>query len=421
MLKQAVLLGFAVMVSSGMASAIQINEFEPNPFGSDSANQLIELRGAPGASFTGNLFSIEADVAAGTVDHASPVSGIFDANGLLTVSIPDLENPSFTLVLSSDDATATVGSPVTDLSVLGTVLDAIGIPDTVGDEAFLLGAALGGTDFAYTGDEPKLVFRDSLAPSTLWAINDPAFGNAISPNGTTATLGDFNINPETPTFGAVNPTASTAVPVQINEFEPNPFGSDSANQLIELRGAPGASFTGNLFSIEADVAAGTVDHASPVSGIFDANGLLTISIPDLENPSFTLVLSSDDATATVGSPVTDLSVLGTVLDAIGIPDSIADEAFLLGATLGGTDFAYTGDEPKLVFRDSLAPSTLWAINDPALGDAISPNGTSAALGDFNINPEVTTFGAANPTRIPEPATAALLAFGALAMLRRRPV
>ncbi len=419
MFKHICMAGLVSAATAGTASAVQINEFEPNPFGSDPVNQLVELRGAAGDSFTGNLFSIEADVSGGIVDRATAVSGTFDADGLLTVSIPDLENPSFTLVLSGSDATATAGTSVTDFSVLGTVYDAIGIPDSVLDQANLLGAALGGTDFVYTGDEPKLIFRDSVVPTTLWALNDPPTGLVFNANGTTALPGEFvSGDPLVSTFGAVNPSAFGAT-VWINEFEPNPFGSDQATQLVELRGTPGAPFEGSLVSVEADTPGAIIDRAAAITGVFDANGLLTVSIPDLENPSFTLVLLNGPAPVT-GTAFDVVGLQDSVLDAIGIPDSTLDGANLLGAALGGTDFVYTGDEPKLVFRDGLVPSILWALNDPPGSTVNNANGTTATSGDFVTgDPFVATFNGVNPSIIPEPASAALAGLGAVTLLSRR--
>ncbi|TWT48477.1 hypothetical protein Pla111_02450 [Botrimarina hoheduenensis] len=288
-----------------------------------------------------------------------------------------------------------------DDNSLGTVLDAIGIPDSALDEANLVGAALGGTDFVFTGDEPKLVFRDRFDPTLLWAVNDPPLGVVHSAEGTTATSGDFVFgNPFASTFGAVNPTtlSAPANPILINEFEPNPSGSDPASVSIELRGPPGGSFTGSLIAVEANLATPTVNRSNAISGIFDTNGLLVVTISDLENPSFTLVLLENDVPPTLGEMFDVATYLPTTLDAIGIPDSALDEANLVGAALGGTDFVFTGDEPKLVFRDALDPSIVWAVNDPPFGQLINAEGAVASDDDFVFgNPLVPTFGAVNPT------------------------
>ncbi|NES01415.1 MAG: endonuclease [Okeania sp. SIO2F4] len=193
-----------------------ISEFQPNPIGTDPALTTFELSGTPGDSFDGVIVSIESDSgsSAGIVDRVASVSGTFDANGLLTVDIPDLENPSFTVALLSDftgntstDIDTDNDGVADDLSTFGTVFDAIGVPDTTGDEAFLYGTDLGGTDFTFTGDEPRLIFRDGSV-GDLYAINDPDNGQVFDVNGTDVTPAIFDTDPTigTDTFGTINPT-----------------------------------------------------------------------------------------------------------------------------------------------------------------------------------------------------------------------
>ncbi|MCA8882139.1 MAG: 5'-nucleotidase C-terminal domain-containing protein [Rhodobacteraceae bacterium] len=381
-----------------------INEIRPNPSGADPVTQTLEILGTPGASFAGFLFSIEADFdLPQSVDSKAPVSGVFDVNGLLTVTINDLENPSFTLVLTDDTATANVGDSYdgSNASIFGTIYDAIGIADDTADEGRIQGAALGGSDFAFTGDEPKLIFRDGTT-GELYAVNDPDNGEVIDQAGNVVDPAEFDIDPlASDTFGAVNPTrAAAAMTVLINEFQPNPAGADPATQQLEISGTPGASFSGFFYSIEADFdLPQTIDHKSAVSGTFDANGLLTISVPDLENPSFTLVLTDDTATANVGDSYdgSNASIFGTIYDAIGIADDTADEVRVQGAALGGSDFAFTGDEPKLIFRDGTT-GDLFAVNDPDNGEVIDQAGNVVDPADFDMDPLASdTFGAVNPS------------------------
>jgi Secretion system C-terminal sorting domain len=191
-----------------------INEFEPNPSGSDPANQSFELKGTPLAAFSGWILSIESDTGSSTgfVDRATSVVGNFDANGFLVVSIPDLENPSFTVVLV-DVFTGSVGDDldtdddgnIDDLSKWTTVYDAIGSPDTAGDEATLYGANLGGFDFKAIGTtEPDLVFRDGTTED-WYAVTFNPFVYDI--DATEVLAGDFDIDPTAGnTFGTVNPS-----------------------------------------------------------------------------------------------------------------------------------------------------------------------------------------------------------------------
>lgn len=212
----------------GQLPAQLINEFAPNPVGSDPTNQDIEIKGTPGMSFAGILLSIESDLAnIGTVDRLQAVSGTFDANGLLVVSVPDLENPSFTLVLTENDATVAVGDDldldndgsIDDPADLGTVLDAIGIPDEPDDaDNGVYGVDLGGADFLFTGDEPKLVFRDGVN-NQWYAINDPDGGTVFDLSATMVDPMDFDIDPLAgSTFGSTNPSTGLA-PVTLLDFK----------------------------------------------------------------------------------------------------------------------------------------------------------------------------------------------------------
>jgi len=196
----------------------------------------------------------------------------------------------------------------------------------------------------------------------------------------------------------------------INEIQPNPPGTDPSTQVLELLGTPGAAFFGWLVSIESDSGPllGTVDRAEQISGTFDANGLLNAIIDDLENPSFTLVLM-DTFTGSVGSDIDadndgiadDLSTFGTVLDAIGVPDSVSDESTVYGLQLGGMDFTYIGAEPELIFRDgtTLAWYAFDGTGGPTAG-LFDRSGTHLAVAAFEADPTVPTFGAANPTTMP---------------------
>ena len=208
-----------------------------------------------------------------------------------------------------------------------------------------------------------------------------------------------------------------ALAVSINEIQPNPTGGDPSSQQVELLGVAGAFFEGVLLSIESDGSSnqGSVDRLSTISGTFDANGLLVVTIDDLENPSNTLVLLDsfsgglgDDIDTNDDGMADATGSFGNVLDAIGIADAVGDEASLYGAQLGGADFAFTGDEPQLIFRDAV--SLAWfAINDPAGTDAVDQFGNLVAFNLFDMDPSVATFGDINPTLVPVPA--ALWLFG----------
>ena len=204
------------------ASTYLISEFEPNPPSNDPSTQQIELSGPAGGTFNGCIWTVDADniTAKGEVDRANNVSGTFDPNGLLLVSIPDLENPSFTIVLSSSTCPSVDDNVFdTGFNVPGVIYDSIGVPDVAGDEAILaqIREALGhppGTDFKFTGDEPKLVFRDASV-GNLYAVNDPPGGVVTvvkDANGGDIEPVEFSGgDPLETTFGVINPTLGSGV------------------------------------------------------------------------------------------------------------------------------------------------------------------------------------------------------------------
>ena len=226
---------------------------------------------------------------------------------------------------------------------------------------------------------------------------------------------------------AAGVAGTASADVVINEFMPNPPGADPAMTDIELLGVPGDTFSGWILSVEADSSSsvGTVDRAAQVSGTFDANGLLVVTVPDLENPSFALFLV-DNFTGAAGTTnidpngdgiVDDASSFGTIFDAIGSPDNVGDETFTSYASqLGGTNMSYVGSEPQNVFRDGTS-GALYAVDFNGMVYDASANVLNNA--DFNADPTVTTYGGVNPSLVPAPASLALIGLGGIAAIRRR--
>ena len=79
--------------------------------------------------------------------------------------------------------------------------------------------------------------------------------------------------------------SASALPL-INEYQPNPPGSDNDtlnDDQVELKGTPNQSFTYCLINVECDADAGNggpgrVDEVATVTGTFDANGLAVVSL-----------------------------------------------------------------------------------------------------------------------------------------------
>lgn len=169
----------------------------------------------------------------------------------------------------------------------------------------------------------------------------------------------------------------------INEFEPNPDGIDPSTQTVELKGTPGQFFDGYFINVESD------SGANPG----DINNI----VPVLTDNTFTGTINSDIDTNNDGT-VDNFSVLGNVLDAIGIPDRSIDEAFLYGNQLGGTDFTSLrfGNmiriEPELIFRDGITNS-LYGKKGSEVKDV---NVNLVNSNTFDRDPTIPTFGSVNP-------------------------
>ena len=282
-----------VNVLEAVPFTVLINEFQPNPSGNDPSTQLIELKGPAGQAFTGWIVILDSDSgnASGGVNDVEQISGTFDANGLLTVSISDVENPSFTVILTDnyqdgvdDFDTDNDGQLDGDISNLGNVLDAIGIPDESGDENFLYGTQLGGDDFKFTEDEPMLVFRDSNTDA-WYAINDHTDGIAYDIDANPYTFSSFSGNLEAPTFGMVNPYLVTTARTFQMEVWPNPTveilnlevpkaSGISRFDLYDISGKLVKSVPGNSWNLQQ------IDVRSLESGVYiiRANGSSSSSI-----------------------------------------------------------------------------------------------------------------------------------------------
>ncbi len=219
-----------------------------------------------------------------------------------------------------------------------------------------------------------------------------------------------------------------------NEFEPNPAGGDPADTTFELIGTPNAAFDYFILSIENDGFNGTVDRVANVSGSYDANGLAVVMVPDLENPSFTVILTDDfegsagDDLDAADDGVLDLSSLGTILDSVGVSDNGGDDGSLYSTILGGSDILFNGQfEPLSVFRDGTTGEWYQTVTvnfgdpDQFIG-VFTAAGVEVPAAGFDIDPTVTTYGSTNPSFvIPEPTTAALALLGLAAVALRKRV
>lgn len=229
-------------------------------------------------------------------------------------------------------------------------------------------------------------------------------------------------------------TFSIASAQLFNEFESNPPGGDPTDSIFELTGDANTSWTGVIVSLDSDNGVGTVDRLYNFTVNFDANGIGVVSGPDLENPSFTLILTDTfsgllgDDLDTDDDGVLDINPFGTVFDSINVSDAPGDDGLGYADDFGGTSLINVGFEPEIVFRDSM--SGLWyqamtpgSFTGAVVFDADGNDVTTAAwVGDpFNTSYGPNVTGAVNPfiDPVPEPATLTILGLAAAAFARKR--
>eukprot|EP00438_Fugacium_kawagutii_P013167 Skav223273 [mRNA] locus=scaffold3424:146345:149119:+ [translate_table: standard] len=420
-----------------------LSEFQPNPPGQDPDTQQVEISGTPpGANFQGCIWSVDADApqsAFGFVHRVAPVSGVFDANGLLVVEIDDLEQPSHTLFLSvgCPDLNSNITTPAAAQEVFNAangIYDSIGVPDsTAGAErlatirsALESFGSVPGTDLKYYNGHGEDLFRDASV-GDWYQVRWLDVGPVVDYDGNELGADDFDYNPLETTFGSINPTrrplAETAL---LSEFQPNPPGQDPDTQQVEISGTPpGAKFQGCIWSVDADApqsAFGFVHRVAPVSGVFDANGLLVVEIDDLEQPSHTLFLSvgCPDLNSNITTPAAAQEVFNAangIYDSIGVPDSTggaerlatirsALESF---GSVPGTDLKYYNGHGEDLFRDA-SVGDWYQVRWLDVGPVVDYDGNELGADDFDYNPLETTFGSINPTRVPLAETALLSEF-----------
>lgn len=381
-------------LSSGDIAIIGFNFDDPDEF---AFTPLVDIGAGTEINFTDNgwqaagsfrategtfTWTAPTDITAGTIINPTVSSIAFSTSGDQIIAYQgDSSNPTFIYALNSE------GNP------------GVWQSDSTSSNTSALPTGLVNGETAVALDEIDNAIYTGITSGTqaelLAAIGDNSNWSGDNSNRQTIPTDAFTIS-------------GSGITPLISEFQPNPTGTDPAQTTFELSGTPGDSFDGVIVSIEGDSGTanpGDINNFESVSGTFNANGLLTLDIPDLENPSFTVALLSDftgststDIDTNNDGVADDLSTFGTVFDAIGVPDTTGDEAFLYGTDLGGTDFTYTGDEPRLIFRDG-SVGDLYAINDPDDGEVFDANGTDVTPSIFDTDPTIgtDTFGTLNPS------------------------
>lgn len=222
----------------------------------------------------------------------------------------------------------------------------------------------------------------------------------IDPNGNTATC--------TATITLVS-NVNVTLPILISEYQPLPIESN-ATQTIEIKGASGESFIGAFVIIDGSGSRsdrGLVVDAIDVTGTFNAQGILTASVPDFTNPSHTAVLTSafngnvdvTDIDTDNDGTADDFTAFGDIFDAIGVQDGsvCCPVNVVYGSDFGGIDLPNIDDSPAAIFRDA-SEGDFYQINSS--GVVYDNNGAIINTSIFDSTPTVDgTFGTINPSPI----------------------
>lgn len=208
----------------------------------------------------------------------------------------------------------------------------------------------------------------------------------------------------------------------INEFSPNQPGVDSAQQIIEFkRLAPYVSQPISLVAIETDSNSnlGVVDQVVNFDELTWQNELAELTLSDLENPSFMLLLLlgnpfavGDDLDADNNGWFDAFDWVASVLDGVHVSDSRTDsQSNHYAEQTSTTSFGFTGAEPELLFRDQLSLDW-YAVNRLNDTGFYTADGQLATFDLINHNPTYASFGSQNPYReiqsVPEPPGQSLL-------------
>lgn len=216
--------------------------------------------------------------------------------------------------------------------------------------------------------------------------------------------------------------------IRMNEFVVKPISIATSGSNFEIRGPIGDTFTGKivyLSSLQSSTSFNggllsftKAEQIETVSGTFDSNGLLQVTIANRFLTYFTVILCSDFQLTTedeisvlfnaypVSFSIADPSIFGTIYDVIGSivgSNPGTNYAIILsGNTYTGTyftDVASNNYNFYVVFRDSCTLE-LYAVsttsNAGTSNIVVGADGNVHGLADFSPDPVDTTFGSINP-------------------------
>ncbi len=378
--------------------------------------------GGPGVSFTFGVLNATGNVGAGDVLINILDAANFSGATTLMTGLPIIRGEVTTI---SNDATIRPGGGTTgfDYTFDDLVMNtgATFAPRIVGD---------GGFDFDRLNVNGTLSLNDAnLTPTDGFLAQLAGEIIIINNDGPDPVSGTFNGLPEGSaiSFGnysgfisyvggdgndvSLTPDLNNLVPVLISEYQPITLDA-SAPQTIEFKGPANESFSGVFVIIDGDNSRngrGVVTDVINISGDFNADGILTVSAPNLTDPTHTAVLANSfsgtvdvtDIDTDNDGVAEDLSSFGAIIyDAVGVSDGGAccplDVTY--GTDFGGVNLPNVGNNPSAIFREG-SVGDFYQISTSS-GVIFDNNGTAVDASIFDDAPTQNgTFGQINPSRI----------------------
>lgn len=244
------------------ATPARIEEALPNPAGTDTGFEFVEISGTPDASAAG-LVLRAINGGDGETLWEVALSGTFDGNGLLVVGGAEVE--AATVLLESSLQNGPDSLQLLDCDG-ETLLDALGYGNF-------------GEGDVFAGEGTAAPARDGLSLSRCPGAADTGdnardFGGAAPSPGRPNATGDFD--DEGFCGGVIPPECEVGlIAARIVEVLANPTGTDAGNEFVELSGTPGGSVTGAVLAgINGN--GGTAYGQVRLAGTFDDQGIFVV-------------------------------------------------------------------------------------------------------------------------------------------------
>jgi len=402
---------------------VLISEYQPL-LSPSSDPQTIEIFGAAGSAFEGTFVVIEGDFdndpGPGVVVSADTFTGTFDANGLLITTIPNINNPSHTVVLTTSftgivDTGMNDGTDIDtdndgiadDLSAFGLILDAVGLGDggVCCPVDFIYGIDFGGVDLPDIGGIPEAIFREA-SDGDFFQISNTS-GNIFDNTGTTVNASLFDTTPTSGgTFGNINPIQVTTNCSVVTTWDGTTWdnGTPDASVAAVINGDYDTDTDGNIIACEFFISAGftvNIQH----NGFMDIQNDITVNGSLIVTNEGSIVQREDMAIATNNGTIQihkttpllqprDFILLGSPMteETNGGVYSMADRAFTI---IEGNFVPNTDPDLDAVVANFIDDNGDYLDNmeldNPALsGDLIGLDNILAAGNGYLVFPQAVT-------------------------------